>query len=231
MGLIRGVQGLAGDSTEGLRTRRSRTALAVLAFLVLGTLAGPSGVAIANDLRTEASGPILNRTVYQGTTKTSNDVDWWVFYTGGTTQLDIMLLGLGPEDCFGPLMNFTDANGAIIEQSSNVNRNEIEHILYTVGAGTFYVEVRPNNVAPCAGSDAVYRLGINASSALLTAPPRIPPPAPPSSSPGGVSRGCQQARARVASLSTRLRQATGRRQRNRLRARLRNARSRASSRC
>lgn len=234
-------------------TRRQGTvALSVLVLLGIGGIA--STTAQANDTRAEASGPILNGVVYQGTIGTVNDVDWWVFYTGATTQLDVALLGLGPDDCFGPYMNLTDSDGGIIEQSYNVNRYETEHILYTVGAGTFYVEVRPYNVAPCAGPEAVYRLGIGSSPALLSAPPYIPPPAPPvatSPSTGYPSRGtsprrsraCQQAQRRVRALKRKLRQANRlrvrrgharqriRRQRAQLQANLRRARSQVRTRC
>ena len=190
--------------------------LVALTTLVMSALLGASSAAAEpNDTRAEADGPILSGTTYQGTIGTENNVNWWVFYTGATTQLDIALMGLGPEDCFGPYMNLTDTDGEIIEQSYNVNRNETEHILYTVGAGTFYVEVSPNNVAPCAGSEAVYRLWINASPALLSAPPYIPPPIQPSGSQSGVSP-VRRARSRVSSLSSRLRRARGFRQRKRL---------------
>lgn len=207
--------------------------LAVLAALGLGALLAASIALGSNDTMAEADGPILSGQTYQGTTGTENDVDWWVFYTGATTQLDIALMGLGPEDCFGPYMNLTDADGEIIEQSYHVDRNETKHILYTVGVGTFYIAVNPYNVAPCAGSEAVYRLWINASPALLSEPPYIPPPpAPPSpGSQTGSSAGCRQARSRVSSLSSRLRRAGGFRQRQRLRVKLRRARSQAASRC
>jgi hypothetical protein len=229
---------------RAITRRQGVIALFTLVLLGIGGVAS-SGTAQANDTRAEASGPILNGAVYQDTTGTENDIDWWVFYTGASTQLDIALAGLGPDDCFGPYMNLTDSDGEIIDQSYNVNRNETEHILYTVGTGTFYVEVRPNNVAPCAGSEAVYRLGIGSSPALLSAPPYIPPPAPPAvTSPstgypsrGGSkrrTRGCQQAQRRVRTLTRKLRQANRRRARPaaaRLRANLRRARSQVRTRC
>jgi uncharacterized delta-60 repeat protein len=68
--------------------------------------------------------------------------------------------------------------------------------------------------------------------------PSPPPPSPPSVTPPSVpepqpeiSSKCRQARARVVSLSGRLRHATSRRQRSRLRAKVRQARSTAASIC
>lgn len=230
----------------GVSRLLSAIAAALLAAFALGGTAAAS-----NDTVVGASGPILNGQTYEESIATENDVDWWVFYTGASTALDVALLGLGPDDCFGPTMNLTDANGEVLAQSDEANRNETEHILYTVGPGTFYVQVLPY-LSPCVGFDARYRIWINSSPSLLSAPPYIPPPAPPVTkpppkrapgprSPAGdgdqPSENCQRARAWVRRLQQRQRRArylpprARQREQSFLRHRLRRARDHVRRQC
>jgi hypothetical protein len=116
----------------------------------------------------------------------------------------------------GPLLHGVFWGGSISTE------NDVDwYVLYTVGIGTFYVEVRPYNVAPCIGQDAKYTLWVTASPQLLTAPIPTPPPppppasAPPKSTPGtrppggrgtaGPPENCLRARARVRRLQRRQR--------------------------
>lgn len=224
---------------EGIPRQRWATTTAI-ALVLGGFLSAASASAEPNDTAAGASGPIRNGVTYQGVIATENDFDWWVFYTGASTQLDIALLGLGREDCFGPVMDLYDSDGQVITgEDYPAERNETRHILRTVDAGTFYVKVGPYNIAPCIGSEALYHLWINSSPALLAGPPYIPPPAPPSESGshgtspgrGSYAAACRRTRQRISALSTRLRSANSRRQRNLLHAKLRRARNEARTYC
>lgn len=216
-------------STRQAGARRWPVLVASVA-VVLGALIGPTSAAAGpNDTMAGASGPILSGVIYDGTMGTENDVDWWVFYAEASTQTDIALMGLGPEGCFGPEMGLYDVNGRVITQASgSAGRNETVHILRTVSVGTFYLRIEPSPLdvlTHCGfGPEAIYRLWINASPALLSAPPYIPPPPE-------VSSGCRAAQRRVANLRSRLKRSRSRRQRNRLRAKLRKARSTAANLC
>jgi hypothetical protein len=211
------------------------------ALLALGLLGFPAAaIAEPDDGPAGAGGPIQSGGLYYGTIDTENDTDWWVFYTGGATQLDIALTGLGPDDCFGPVMYLKDANGQILAGSGYpANRFEIMHIYYSVGPGTFYVEVFPYNVSPCIGSEADYRLWINSSPLLLAGPPYVPPAPAPASAPATrpdrsairAAAECSRARTRVSNLAKKLRRARGVNYRRIVRAELRRARADVARKC
>jgi hypothetical protein len=216
--------------------------LIVAVALMIGLVGPSSALAEPDDSPAGAGGPIQSGGLYYGTIDTENDVDWWVFYSGGDTQIDVALTGLGPDSCFGPVMYLKDAGGQILAGSGYpANEFEIKHILYTVGTGTFYVEVFPYNVAPCIGPDADYRLWINSSPLLLAGPPYIPPPAPatmpppaaskPSRSATRAAKECQRARTRVANLNRKLRRARGANYRAVVRGELRQARAAVARKC
>jgi hypothetical protein len=216
-----------------------RLAAATAVALVLLGIGAASASAEPNDTAAGASGPIQNGATYQDVIATENDVDWWVFYTGASTQLDIALLGLGPDHCFGPVMGLYDANGQVITQDDYpTEANETHHLLRTVAAGTFYVKVEPYNIGPCFGSEALYRLWINSSPALLASPYVPPPPAPPAAgaplpdhSAIRAAKTCEHARGHVAGLLRKLRRAHGINYRNAIRRDLRRAQAEVRRRC
>jgi hypothetical protein len=222
----------------------SRHSLLVAAVLAVAFLVLPTGaLGEPNDSPAGASGPILSGGLYQGTIDTENDTDWWVFYTGTSTQLDVALTGLGADDCFGPEMHLKDASGRLVAESGYpAERFEVEHILYTVGTGTFYVEVFPYHLAPCIGSEADYQLSINSTPSLLASPPYIPPPPapaptpiPPAAKPDRsairAAAECERARTQVSSLRKKLRHAKGVNYRAIVRAELRRARAAVLHKC
>lgn len=188
-----------------------------------------------NDSVATATGPLQSGVDYTAAIETVNDQDWFVFYTTGVTQLDISLLGLHPEECFGPEVALSDASGETIEQSHYAARNETEHILYTAPkAGTYYLSVYEYHIAPCAGSDALYRLRIDASIPLGVSPPPVefPPVASTPQAPDAGRRArCAGARRRLARLNAQLQRAASPRQRRRLRSMRRQARQRVRSAC
>jgi hypothetical protein len=217
---------------------RIRWPISVVIALTLGLsgLAAPSGVGANDDLRTEANGPMANGRIYQDTIGTENDVDWWVFYTGTSTAVDVALMGLGPEDCFGPKAILTDGNGERLSEGGRAERNQTQHILYTVPAGTSYIQVVPVGAFACSGPDAVYRVWVNASSTLLAIPPYIPPPPAPVTTPTDRSairaaKACEHAQGRVSGLARKLRRARGANYRRLIRQDLRRARAAVARRC
>ena len=238
---------MAGVGTRAGTSRIAGAILAAATVLLVGLVGASGASAEPNDTLAEADGPILSGSVYEGTLGTQNNVDWWVFYTGARTQVDIALLGLGRDDCFGPEMKLTDDAGQVIEETDTpAERNETKHILYTVGPGTNYVEIKPYylNTSCGFGPEALYHLWINASPALLAAPPYIPPPPPPP--PASVTTPtapkpnrsairaaaeCGHARTRVTGLMRKLRRARGVNYRNAIRRDIRRARAEVGRRC
>lgn len=208
-----------------------------LAVLILGLCGTSHAWADANDTPAGASGPLLQGDFWSGSISTENDVDWYVLYSGASTELGVHLNSQGPDDCFGQVIELTDGDGRYLSHYSHINSSETGHILYTVGIGTFYIKVSPYNVAPCIGSNAKYVLWVTASPGLLTAPPYIPPPAPPSTpttpNPSVIraAKDCEHARGRVAGLTRKLRRARGINYRNAIRRDIRRARAEVGRRC
>ena len=207
--------------------------------LAIGLLALPTGAAAdPNDSPAGASGPLLHGAFWSGSISTENDVDWYVLYSGGSTELGVHLNSQGPDDCFGQVMALTDGDGQFLAgYGYPINAFETQHILYTVGIGTFYVKVSPYHVAPCIGPNAKYVLWATASPALLPTPPAIPPPPAPAVGKPGSSAGppvdmrCRNARTRVSNLKKKLRRARGINYRNVVRSELRRARAQVVRRC
>jgi hypothetical protein len=228
-------------SRERFRIGAITSAAAALVLLAAaGAPTAAHGAAYEpNDSADTATGPLQSGGAYEAAIETFNDEDWFVFYTTGITQLNISLLGLGPEDCFGPEMDLTNPAGDEIDETGNADRNETERILYTAEkAETLYVAVTPYNVAPCAGPEAAYRLQVDSSVPLgLTPPPPSfsPPPPAPVTAPkpqGSDSQAlCSQARQRLARLKRQMRRANSRRRRQDLRPRLRSARRQVNRAC
>jgi hypothetical protein len=193
--------------------------------------APPGSVAGAyepNDTKTDAFGPLVGGTTYSAAIETDNDSDWFAFYTSGPNQLQISISGRGPDDCFGPVMYLRDRSGDILgDRAGPTNRSQTKNIKWSATkADTFYLEISPYNLEPCAGSDAIYDIEISASSSLaVTAPPTVTNPPP------GGSDGCQRARERKAELVNRLHQANTRAEKRRLRRKLRRARDRVRELC
>jgi hypothetical protein len=230
----------------GNGSRRTATRLVGVAGLCLAGLLGGGTPAAAepNDTPAGASGPIQSGRMYESAIETENDRDWWVFYSGASTQINAALWGRGPDDCFGPVMYLKDASGYTLgDRAGPANTSTSAHILYTVGPGTYYLEVAPYNVAPCIGPDARYAVWINSSLALLTAPPVVPPPPPPPSPSGtipppksvgsgsGPSAFCRHARQRAAALSRALQRARTASDRRRIRGNLQTAQRHVRSFC
>ncbi len=213
--------------------------LTALAAIMLCGLSPAAAWADANDTPAGASGPLLHGDFWSGSISTENDVDWFVLYSGASTELGVHLNGQGPDDCFGQVVELTDGDGQFLSgYGYPINASETQHILYTVGIGTFYVKVSPYNVAPCIGSNAKYGLWVTASPQLLTAPPYVlPPPASTTTKPihsggnSGPSASCRYARGRATALSRALRRARSASDRRRIGRNLRTAQSHVRSFC
>jgi hypothetical protein len=233
-----------GAVVRGTRARLWAVALGAcaLALALPGAASAARATASAawepNDNIASATGPLQSGGVYQAAIETSNDQDWFVMYTTGVTQLNVSLLGLHPDGCFGPELRLLDASGETIEETGSVDDNETRQILYTVpGAETLYVTVEAYHLAPCAGPEAVYRLQVASSPALgLSPPPPVLPPPPatapkPPPPPTGPAPACVRARNQIAQIRSRLADAVWPKQRRKLRRKLRAARRHARAVC
>jgi hypothetical protein len=174
-----------------------------------------------NDTIATATGPLAGGSTYSEAIQTQNDEDWYFFYTNGTQQLDISFTNL-TNGCTNLILSLLNGNGEGVGSSyARPDPNTTSHILYTAStAARYYLHV----VDPYDNPGCQYQLRVDPAGALTSQPPYIPPPPE-------VSSGCRAAQRRVAILRSRLRHATSRRQRNRLRAKLRQARSTVTSRC
>ncbi len=189
--------------------------------LVLALLGPSPASAEPNDTMATAQGPMTGSFI--GAIDTENDVDWYFVYARDSTQLDVALAGLGPEEsCQNWNVMLRDSDGHELS-STRANFNEVDHIRYTLSkAGKYYLEVS-GFFCEAPGS---YRIDLAASPPLLTSPPPVPM-APSPESP----QACRQAERRVRNLRQRLQHATSRQQRHRLTSALRHARSAAARLC
>lgn len=75
----------------GREIRLRSTIIVVLAVLMLAlpTASVASGPYEPNDNINQAAGPLAGGTSYSGAFETTNDEDWFVFYTVGQVQMDI----------------------------------------------------------------------------------------------------------------------------------------------
>jgi hypothetical protein len=179
-----------------------------------------------------AQGPMTGS--FTGVIDTENDIDWFFMYALGSTQLDIALTGLGPqESCQTWTVELKDSDGYELS-SARAHFNQVDHIRYTVpDPGTYYLEVT-GFFCEDVGN---YRIDLAASPALLTSPPYVPPPAPtstqttPDRSAIRAAKECEHARGRVAGLLRKLRRAGGVNYRNAIRRDIRRARADVGRRC
>jgi hypothetical protein len=187
-----------------------------------------------NDSIATAYGPLAGGVTYAGGLETQNDEDWFYLYTNGQQQFDISFTNL-TDGCTNLIMSFVDANGEELHYV-RPNVNETRHILYTSpGAARYYLRVYD-----LIGETCSYQLRVDPPTALTTQPPSaLPPPTPSPESGshatapgrGSYAAACRRARLRISRVSSHLRAATSRRQRNLLRAKLRRARSEAGTYC
>ena len=143
-----------------------------------------------NDNVAQAVGPLTGATYYQGQIETSNDEDWFFFYTSGQRQFDLAGTNLSSNSgrCEEVTFYLTDADGRIL---SGVDPwlNVTEHITYTSKrAAKFYVQVTGSGCDPAGSPPVSYQLRVDPQDALASALAPAGPSTP--------SRACRAAQAR-----------------------------------
>jgi hypothetical protein len=154
-----------------------------------------------NDHIGQATGPLLGGTAYGGAIETSNDEDWFYFYTAGQAQLDIAATSFGPGGIDAILY---DANGEHLDEKV-ATENATAHIYYSApGPGRYYVLIADYDFLRPS-----YQLRIDPADALTSTPPAppTPPAAPGTQAPAVSPRACRKARTRHARAARSLRDA------------------------
>jgi len=116
-----------------------------------------------NDGIHQAYGPLEANTNYDGTTSSSSDDDWYIFYVSGPGLVEVKLTA---KDCCVDATLY-DQDGTPLNSVSEVESGKSETIPYTTpGPGRYYVSAR-------GGTGDEYTLRVSGS---LTSGPRPGPP-------------------------------------------------------
>lgn len=172
---------------------------------------GPENGYEANDSLMQACGPLAGGNTYVPAFETSNDEDWFYFFTNGARQLDIATT-TGANECFDSVViDLLDRDGEELAYG-RANANETGHIRFTVPrAGRYYLRFTAIWGSDCG---TPYSFGIDPADAITPSEPARPPsPSDPTefdSSPPGVNDRCGRARAARARAVRRLRAARAR---------------------
>jgi len=124
-------------------TKRSMTfglAIGAMVVLMLSLAAGAraAGEFELNDTRETAYGPLAGATWYTATIETENDVDWYLLYIRTYSQMDFSATMVSGS-C--GLVTLYNKDGREIEDFYPGAPNEVRHLLRTLNAGRYYLEV------------------------------------------------------------------------------------------
>lgn len=176
-----------------------------------------------NETADQAFGPLTGGVTYAGTLDTSNDQDWFYFFTSGTTPFDLAITNIS-SSCPSMALYRDDSRSDSID-SRNPSANAVGHVLLTpTGPLKYLVQVKGYN--DCLG--ATYQLRVDPPGALAAALPAPVVPVPTSNpTPTGISGACRSAKSsvrlwkgRVAATTRSLRRARRARSKRALRAKL-----------
>jgi len=146
--------------------KRASVAAAIgAAFLVVGPIAVADGPYEPNESITQARGPMLGGTNYNGVIETSNDVDWFYFYIAGQRQFEVVFIWRAGTSCE---VTLRDADGA--ELGSGYVSGDPQYTVATIthtspGTTRYNLEVNSN----CEGH--AYTLQIRPADAVTSQPP------------------------------------------------------------
>jgi hypothetical protein len=160
----------------------------------------PEATGEPNESNLQAAGPLQGGIAYAGSLDTSNDQDWFYFYTpGGTHQLDLAVTGPALDDC-SLSVALTTAGGDEIGSASS-DSNSINHITFTsTQAAMYLVHAEHGFSSDCV--PAHWQFEIDPADSVTTSAPGESSPPPPDTTPNpppasGPSHACRVARARV----------------------------------
>lgn len=200
---------------------RAGLAMAAIAFVYLAAASAAGAAAYEpNDNISQPFGPLLGGTFYTAALETSNDQDWYRFYTSGQRQFDIAASlfdcppnEAGERNCANLYVQLLDANGNEVDNGFVAPPGqETQHITHTSPGRREYLL----HVSGDQGN--VYRLRVDPADALTSARP----PAPGANGRcASVRRARSRAATRVRRARRALRRATTRRSRARGRSHLR----------
>ena len=139
-------------------------AAALFASVSVATADGPYE---PNETATQAAGPLAGGSPYNGVIETSNDVDWFFFYTAGQRQFEVVLTWRGGENRCYTTLTLRDRDGD--EQgSASVDGepdNTVDRITLTSpGSARYSLEVNG-----CEGD--AYTVRVTPAGAVTSQPP------------------------------------------------------------
>lgn len=149
--------------------RRASVAAAIGAlFLVISPIAAADGPFEPNESVTQAFGPLVGATAYNGVLETSNDVDWFFFYIAGQRQFEVVLTWRGSqEDCSDVFLSLRERDGEL-ERSTSVDCAPDERIgritLTSPGSARYNLEVSGDE-------GASYTIQVTPADAVTAQPP------------------------------------------------------------
>jgi hypothetical protein len=192
--------------------------LAPAAAIVTGPgRSAPVPTAEPNEFADQAFGPLAAGTSYAGRFETSNDQDWFYFFTAGVTPFELALTNVN-DGCPGMTL-YLDADRDSSIDSRSPDANGIGRITLTPPGPRKYL-IR---MTGCLNAD--YQLRLEPPGALAGAlPAPVPPPIPTSTGPTSACRSAQGAvrlwKARVRETKRKLRTARTAKRRRTLRRQL-----------
>jgi hypothetical protein len=146
-----------------------------------------------NETKDQPAGPLEGGVPYSGSLDTSNDEDWFYFYTApGAHPVDVAVTGPALDGCnvyytvYGP---GGDEIGSGVQDS-----NRVSHVTFTApDAARYLVQMyHSNDCIP-----AHWQLEIGPADSLTSSPPGSDTPIPTSNPTPSTSAACSNARARV----------------------------------
>ncbi|MGN6190497.1 MAG: hypothetical protein ACTHOE_16525 [Conexibacter sp.] len=149
----------------------------------------PSATGEPNEFPDQAFGPLAGGTPYAGSIDTQNDEDWFYFFTGGASALDISLTGTS-DVCTPDAALYAADQPSDSLASATVDTNQTSHMTYTAtGPEKFLIKVDDY----CTGG--TYQLRVDPATAIVSALPTIAPP--PIVTPQRPKGSCTRARRAV----------------------------------
>lgn len=163
-----------------------------------------------NDTIPTAFGPLTSGAAYAAQLETKNDVDYFRMHTSGQTQLLINLTETTPaQNCFTPDMTLISSSGERLEYE-NASSEQITEMSYSApGPSTYYLMLTARFVT-CPAPVAQYSLRVSASPPLAAGP---------------VGPSCEAVLAQITKLEGKLRRASSKSQKQKIRQKLRSARA------
>jgi hypothetical protein len=138
------------------------------ALLTSVPIAAADGPYEPNESVTQAAGPLAGGSGYDAAIETSNDEDWFYFYTSGQRQFEVVLTYRGQTGIYGNTrVTLRERDGGEID-STSVDEDADDRVgrltFTSPGAARYHLSVTGEQ-------GAAYRIQVNPADALTSSPP------------------------------------------------------------